>query len=369
MSVFKRGDFWWYDFTLRDGKRRRASTKQRSKAAALRVEARERERAELGEAPAQFIPTLKEAADRWFASKVEGRKSASTVALRLEIALRTFDPDALVTDIRTPDVEDAIQRRRLEVSRQGKVPSNATVNRDLVDTTLRPILGYCRAILEIPCPAIDWRRLRLPEPKGRTRDFTVAELHAWRTALPVHHRPVFDFIAAFGVRLSEAFFPPAAFDPETRIITLRQRKNGLPHVLTLTPEEARELAARRGRALEAGLPSLWFREGRRRLWPITPRGFQNASYKALRAAGVADARAVHDLRHHAATAFLRLPGATAFSVQQFLGHEDIKSTARYAHVSQTDVYNIRRRASATNARLDETEASENSKITDERTGT
>lgn len=343
MSVYKRGDVWWFDFTARDGVRHRGSTKQRGKAAALRVEARERERAELGEV-SRPIPTLKEAADAWFASKVEGRKSAKTVAIRVEIALRAIGPDVLVSTIDTPDIENAIQARRVEATRHGKAPANATVNRDLVDTTLRPILRYCRTILKVPVQEIDWRGLRLVEPKGRSRTFTLDELMAWRGALPEHHRPVFDFIAAYGVRLGEAFFPLDSFDPDTGVITIRERKNGLPHAIRLLPDQAMDLTARLGRARDAGLDTVWFHETKRGLRAITPRGFQSASRAALEATRTADARPVHDLRHHAASAFLRLPGASLKHVQRLLGHESITSTARYAHVSTDDVFNVMRQA-------------------------
>lgn len=125
------------------------------------------------------------------------------------------------------------------------------------------------------------------------------------------------------------------------------------------------MAARAGRAREAGLDCVWFRDTKAGLAAVAPRAFQSASYKALRAAEIADARAVHDLRHHAATAFLRLPGASLKHVQQFLGHESIASTARYAHVSTDDVFEIMRRASVTK----DAEAAKTSIESSTRTGT
>lgn len=351
MSVHRRGDVWHYDFSFA-GARYRGSTGQRGKAAALREEARYRETAKLGKAP-RPIPTLREAADRWFIARMDGKKSASTTAFRIEIMLRHLGPDTLVTDIDTPEIADAIQARRVERTRQGRAPTNATVNRDLVDSTTRPILRYCRTVLKVEgMQSIDWPELKMAEPKGRSRDFTRHEIEAWRAHLPEWHRPVFDFLARYGVRLREAFFPLSAVEPQDGFITIRTRKNGLPHIVDLIEEDARDMAARYGRAREAGLPTVWFRETGDGLEPIHWRGFQSASRKALERAGIKDARAVHDLRHHAATAFLRLPGADLKQVQQLLGHESITSTARYAHVSRKDVLNTMRHTTVT---MDENE--------------
>lgn len=368
MSVYRRGDVWHYDFTIGQ-ERFRGSTQQRGKAAALRVESLKRERAALGEV-SRPVPTLREASYRWFAAKIEGKRSAATTAQRLEIALRLIGRETPVTAIDTPDIADAMQRRRLEPTRQKRLPTNSTVNRDLIDTTLRPVLNYCRRVMKVrELQEIDWRELRLTEPKERSRAFTLAEMRAWRAALPEHHRQVFDFIATFGVRLSEAFFPPAAFDPASGIITIRQRKNGKPHIVRLTPDESDDLTERWRFATANGFATLWYREATGKLVPLTSRGFQNASQRALGALAMADARPVHDLRHHAATALLRLPGASLRHVQAFLGHESITSTARYAHVTHDDVYNIRRHASGTSAPSPGDGPNENKTLPTGRTGT
>ncbi len=356
MSVHKRGDIWHFDFT-RDGARYRGSTGLRGKTAARAFEEREKERAALGTF-GRAVPSLEDAAGRWFKARVEGRKSEKTVAQRLEIALRLVGPQTLVTMIDTPDIEDAMQRRRLEVTRQGRAPTNSTVNRDLVDTTLRPILRYCRKVLKHPVHDIEWSDLKLSEPRERTRTFTPTEIAAWRAALPEWHRPVFDFLGRYGVRLREAFFPLDAVDVENDRVTIRQRKNGKAHVVRLLPEDARDIAARLGRAHAAKLDTVWFREMKNgKLTAIHWRGFQSASKTALGTAGIADARPAHDLRHHAATAVLRAPKGNLKTVQKLLGHENIASTARYAHADDDDVLDALRHVSGTAETNAETNAS------------
>ncbi|HAJ02512.1 MULTISPECIES: tyrosine-type recombinase/integrase [unclassified Brevundimonas] len=335
MSLYRRGETWHYDF-WQAGERHRGTTRLRKKADATRYLENLRRSLALGSSDKQ-VPTLKQVAHQWFVAKVAGHKSEKTVAFRLEIMLRHLSGDMPVNEIGAADVQEAIGARRLETTRQGRVPTPATVNRDLIDTTLRPILRFARRNLEVPVRDIPWSDLRLKEPKGRTRTFTPKEIEAWRAALPEWHRPVFDFISKYGVRLKEAFFPLEALNLEAGRVTLRDRKNGGAHILPLLPEDAAAMRARATRAAQAGLDTVWFKEGRGgRLTPIHWRGYQSASRSALNRARIADARPVHDSRHHAATAALKNIGNLAV-VKQLLGHESIASTARYAHVSDADV--------------------------------
>jgi len=280
---------------------------------------------------------LKSAASQWFVAKVAGRKAEKTVAFRLQILFRHMSGETPVNEIGAADVQEAIGARRVEITRQGRLPTPATVNRDLIDTTLRPILRFALKNMEVPVRDIPWSDLRLEEPRGRTRTFTAAEIDAWRAQLPEWHRPVFDFISKYGVRLKEAFFPLAALDLAAGRVTLRERKNGGAHTLPLLPDDLAAMRSRSTRAAKADLDTVWFRERRGgRLTPIRWRAYQSASERALKRAGITDARPVHDSRHHAATAALKTSGNLAV-VKQLLGHESITSTARYAHVSDADV--------------------------------
>lgn len=368
MAIYKRGDLWHYDFTV-GGHRYRGSTGLRGKTAARAYEEQQKERAALGSLGRE-VPSIEDASARWFQARIAGKKSEKTVAQRLEIMLRLIGPGTLVTLIDMPEIEDAIQRRRLEITHNGRAPTNSTVNRDLIDTTLRPILRYCRKVMKLPVNDIEWSDLKLAEPRQRSRAFTPAEMAAWRAALPEWHRPVFDFMALYGVRLRETFFPLAAVDVPGELITIRKRKNDKPHVVRLTPESARDIAARLGRAEAAKLDTVWFREMKSgKLTAIHWRGFQEASKTALKATGITDARPAHDLRHHAATAVLRAPRGNLKTVQKLLGHENIASTARYAHADDDDVLDALRHVSATTSTPDEKDVIENKGLGDVSTGT
>jgi hypothetical protein len=344
MALYQRGDVWHYDFTVK-GVRYRGSTGLRGKTAARKVEDRERELATLGEPRAEL--TIEQAAAKWFTARQAGTKSEKTTAQRLEIMLRLIGPGTLVSNIDAPEVEEAMQARRLETTRQRRAPTNSTVNRDLIDTTLRPILRYTKRVLKQRVNEIEWTELRLSEPKERDRTFTEAEIAAWREALPPWHREVFDFAARYGVRLREAFFPLDCVDATAGRIMLRDRKNGRGHNLRLLPEDAARIAALYGRAKDAGLDTLWFREKRSgALSAIHWRGFQSASRKALDRAKITDARPAHDLRHHALTKLVSKTGNLA-AAKRLAGHDNIASTMRYVHADDDDVFEAMRHAYAT----------------------
>lgn len=345
MSLHRRGDVWHYDFIV-GGERYRGTTGETVKKKAEGVEADRRAEAKravkLGARAERAPLTLRQAADKWFAAQVVGKKTALTTAMRLKILFRHIDADMPVAQVGPREVADAILSRRVEPTRQSpkhgepRYPTNATVNRDLIDTTLRPILNYAEDTLEEEVRRIKWSKHRLKEPKGRVRNFTGEELSAWRAELPEWHRPVFDFIARYGVRLDEAFFPPAAVNVEAREVVLYDTKNGADHPLQIEEEDVPDLAARKARAVAAKLDTVWFRDEGGELSPIHWRGFQSASKTALERAGILNARPAHDLRHHAATTLYRATGNLKL-VQDLLNHQDIASSARYAHTNKDDL--------------------------------
>lgn len=344
MSLYKRGDYWHFDFWI-DGNRFRGSTGETRKAKAESVLAEKREQAKqavkLGGRVEREPLTLREVADKWFSMHVAGKKTALTVAMRLKILFRHIDGELPVSAIGAMEITNAILSRRAEPIRQSpkngepRFPSNSTVNRDLIDSTLRPILNFAEELKE-PVQRIKWKKLRLKEPKGRTRSFTSEELDPWRAGLPEWHRPLFNFIMRYGVRLDEAFFPPSALNVEACEIVLFDPKNGIDHPLQILDEDIADLAARKTRAEAAGLSTIWFRDRGGELTPIHPRAFQSASKKARDQAGVTNARPVHDLRHHAATTLYRSTGNLKL-VQDLLNHQSITSSARYAHTNKADL--------------------------------
>jgi hypothetical protein len=339
MALYKRGDIWHFDFVYKK-QRHRGTTERTKKADAARWLEEYRTSLKLGKDAGREAHTLGQAADKWYASHVVGKKSAVTTAMRLKILFRHIDRNLPVAQVGPREISDAVLSRRVEpilghTASKPKLPSNGTVNRDIIDV-LRPILNYAEESLEEPIKRIKWARHRLDEPKGRTRNFTPDELAAWRAHLPPWHHPLFDFLARYGVRLNEAFFPPEAVNVAACEITLFDTKNGTDHGLTILAEDMPAIAARTTRAAEAGLDTIWFRDVGGELLPSNWRAFQAASRKALDRAGIGNARPAHDLRHHAATTLHRATGNLKL-VQALLNHQDIASSARYAHTNKSDL--------------------------------
>lgn len=364
MSVIKRGGVWFYDFTV-NGDRFRGSTQQTDRKAALRVEATERERAKLGKVPGRE-PTLAEAADRWFTARAQGRRSSLDTARRIKILLRHLPGSMPVSHITASVIEDAIQSRRMEITRAGRAPTNGTVNRDLLDTTLRPILNYCADVLEWEVRRIPWAKLRLAEPRERKRPFTADELSAWRANLPEWHRPTWDFLALYGVRLKEAWFPLEALDVARGEVRLSRRKAGDTHIVPLLPEDAADMARRANKARAHGLSTVWYREVKGKLIPTHWRGFQTASMTALQRAGIEGARPAHDLRHHAGLSIRR--EGDALVAKALLGHADLRSTARYASPDMEALRNVLRHTKDTQRIFDRENLKEDNMLDDTGTG-
>ena len=334
MSLSKRGRVWHYEFEIA-GTRYRGTTRQAEKAKARIVEQRERDRITLGEE--EGTVTLTAASIAWWNARGQHLRSEATVSKRLEILRRCLDFSLPANRIDTPHVADAMSKRRGEMTHNKRLPTASTVNRDIIDT-LRPVLNYARRVMKVRgMPEIDWKALRLREPKSRVREFSASEIAAIRARLPAHHLAIFDFISLYGVRLREAWFPLHCLDVEGRRISLRQRKGGDWHTIPLDEAWARDLAARAGRAARARLRYVWFWEdGKGSIHELQPASFQHYMKDVLEDLGIKDARPAHDLRHHAATQYVRRTGSLA-GAKRLLGHENIATTARYAHASEQDV--------------------------------
>ncbi|MEP2978000.1 MAG: site-specific integrase [Lentilitoribacter sp.] len=71
------------------------------------------------------------------------------------------------------------------------------------------------------------------------------------------------------------------------------------------------------------------------LRPITPEGFKTQFTRDKGKTDIADFK-MHDLRHTAATRIMRAKGNLKL-VQRILGHSNIETTTRYAHVVKNDI--------------------------------
>jgi integrase len=355
MSVYKpaKSPFYHYDFRFK-GRRYYGSTGCQTPRKAEAVERRRREDVALGRADPVSGPgalTLDEACGRWWIEHGQRRRDADDAQARLERLLTFFPANIKLSEIDQAAVARAIETRRGKLIKRGPkgrawVASNGTVNRDVI-AVLRPVLRRAATHwMETGAPAlpqIDWRSLHLSEPREHTRVYPTADLAAWRAECGPVEQLALDLMATYGFRFGEVMFKPSVFEPEgPRLHWMKGRKGDVPHTVPLLPHHVPEIAARVGRAVKADLPHLFFVEEvdkRRKLTlrALTRYELKGALLRAAARAGIAPGRIIHSLRHHAGTQILRASGGSLKAAQRLLGHADIKSTQRYAHMLEDDL--------------------------------
>jgi len=274
MTVYKpdKSRFWQYDFVI-SGKRFHGSTGQCSRRAAEAVERVKRLEAATGQLGAIARMSLDIAIGRWWVEVGKGRGDSVDVWRRLNTLLGIMGKDTVLGDIDQSAVARAIETRRGQTMIRSKkdgakayLPSNATVNRDIVEA-LRPVLRRARTHWagkdDHGLPEIDWRALRLREPRALSRLYGADEKQLWIEACDEDVRLALEILLTYGLRFGELFFAPSALtlDPIQPVLTLQKgRKRDVLLQLPLRLDHARALAARQSRAVAAGLKHLWFYE-------------------------------------------------------------------------------------------------------------
>jgi integrase len=321
MSIYRKGRIWHYDFVLR-GRRYYGSTGQDTKRAAETVERARRLEAGTGIGADAGELTLDMAAGQYLDEMGPQQEDRAGLERRLQIMVACIGKARLLKEIDTASVAAAIAKRRTFTLRS---LAPATINRDLIDHTLRPLLNRARKVWGArTLPAIDWRAVRLKEPKGIVREYTAKEIADWRNGLEKVPRLALDLMLTYGLRYGELQFMPGAIDGAAMRLTLENRKAGDSLSIPLQPEHARTLAAM---ASTRGADETVF--------PFTYWGLYSRIRNAAIKAGLG-ARAIHGARHHAATTLLRATGNLALT-KRMLGHASIQSTMRYAHATEADL--------------------------------
>jgi integrase len=345
MSVYKsdKSRYFQFDFQFR-GDRFHGSTGVETRRAAEAVERKLRQDAALGLLGDMASMTLDQGTGRWWSEVGQRLRTARDVERRLEVLLRLMGKNTRLVDISTKHVSRAIEARRGETYRKSPAKGakayelkNATVNADII-LTLRRILQRAHKVWEVKgLNPIDWSALHLPEPAPKVQVYTDAQQAAWLGECDETARFTLQMLLTYGLRFNELFFPPEAFDPDGPRLVLNLRKGDVPHVVPLREDDARQIAARVGRAIAADLPVIWFEENPKgALVPVTYHGLHARLLSAARRAKVSSERVIHGARHHAGTTMLRRSKNLKLT-QALLGHASIQSTMRYAHALEDDL--------------------------------
>jgi integrase len=201
----------------------------------------------------------------------------------------------------------------------------ATVNREL--TCLKHMFTM----------AIEWEYIRtntvkvvkrLKEPPGRLRYLREKEVECLIDKCRKHLRPIVVTALNTGMRKSEILnLRWADVDLKNLRITINNSKNNERRIVPINKNLHKELSP----LLKRANGNFVFSNSYSKPFGSISKGFS----AAIKRAGIEDFR-FHDLRHTFGS-YMVMQGVDIRTVQQLLGHKDIKMTMRYSHLSPEHV--------------------------------
>ena len=286
-------------------------------------------------------------------------RAADDEAKNLEYVSRYLGPDTLLVAV-TPEMiaEAAQQRLRTPIERLRRVgtelvmaptkhlPKPATVNRQLVEP-LRRMMKRARMVWRVPLDldGFDWGALSYREAAPRTRELNMEEERRFWQALRPDYHPICEMYIISGRRRSDWIgltkFKLDRTGATARFPTRKRKQQG-EIVVELTPRELQLIGEECDKA-PASTHVFTYEvqrgpcKGERR--PITEDGLRRVTDTAFAEADIADFRR-HDFRHTFASRALRGKGDLR-TLMAALDHQDIGSTARYAHMQHGQARDLR----------------------------
>lgn len=336
MSIYrpKKSPYWHYDFTVA-GRRFHGSTGAAVKEDAKNIAADIRRRA-VTEAhfPERVDMPLRDAFGRYWQEHARRKKTAKDIFQKLETLIDGLGADLLLSRIGNREIADYITKRRTQVS-------DASVNREI--TLLRAVLNRAKDVWEISFRMPNWKAHRLYEPRGRVRSLSADEQGRLLAALRPDMRQLVEFCLLTGSRVTAArTLTWDRVDLEGAQLRLEVKSKFTGEFLTLpiTPAVRAILSRVKGQhpiyvftyLCRSPIPG---KRAQGQRYPFARDGWRRTWAVALKKAGIDDFR-FHDLRHTAATDMLKQTKNIA-AVQKVLGHRDVTTTMRYAHVLQDDI--------------------------------
>jgi integrase len=335
MSIYKRGDTYWYEFRF-NGERIQESAKTGSKEAARKVEAAHRVRLALGDAgiierpPA---PTLKDFAPR-FESAIEtlcADKPATVAFYKAKLRRLLEDKQLAGARLNTIDegeIDGYKQRRSRQASRYGTPMSPASVNRELA--TLRRLLRLAQ----------EWKVMdRVPRIRmlrgEKNREFVLSHRAepVYLAATPQPLQDVAVLILEAGIRPGEAvslrwsdvYLQPAVHAVLGYIAIRNGKSKNAKRNLSLTARAAEMLKTRKSES-----KSRWVFPGDSTEAAILGTSLDHQHDDVRTVLKLGKDFVIHSLRH---TMLTRLgeAGADAFTIMKIAGHSSVTVSQRYVH--------------------------------------
>lgn len=311
---------WYFSLTV-EGRRVRTSTRTSDRKAAEIIAAAKKSetliRSVAGKKPS--IGTG-DAFGRYLKS-IAGLSSFETIDYQSNLLVKSLGSETRLEELSAGYIDEKhIAHRRGQVS-------DSSVNREL--DLLRAVMRKADLAWGYEVAKIDWRALRLIEPDPRTRYLKPEEARRLIECAADHLKGPILFTLLTGVRFTNCItLDWSQVDMRARTIRFRvkSKKPGGRMLEIPMSQDILVLLAQQGPQRSG---PVWLYKGK-------PFGdITNGWRAALRRAGIKDFR-WHDLRHTAAT-WLRQNGVALEVVQKFLGHADIRTTQRYAHVEREEL--------------------------------
>lgn len=329
-----RSPYFQYDFQVK-GQRFHGSTRCTTKRDAQTYIDNLRREIVLGSSTLPGI-TLGNACAAYWDDKGQFEASRVTTEYQLTNLCRIIGENMLLNAITIADMRSFVAKRR------GEKVSNASINREwqLARRVWKHIADTHAA------STIAWGKLKLEEPAERVRELQTHEEQALFNALPDSLCAIVEFAILSGQRKA------AVVGLEWDRVNWRAgeatilNKGGDPHTFPLSPAmvylileqpQVDDCAYVFTYVCERDAPARDDRPRRirGRRYPFSKGGWARKWYKALEDAGLTDFR-FHDLRHTSATRIIRTTGNLK-AASRLLGHTDIRTTSRYAHVGMEDL--------------------------------
>jgi integrase len=291
------------------------------KSAALKIEAKIRTELATSRVLKTSSMDIDKAAGRYFIEHGQFTSSTAIMQTYLKRFVAFFGRAKPLSDITDPEVS------RYVASRRASKTAPASINRELAQ--LRAVMQRARKAWGVAVADVNWSAHRQAEPPGRRRYLSDTEQTALLAAASPILRDIVEFALLTGLRKQNILtLRWSQIDASSKTMTFRQKSKkvgGDHHTLVITSGVQAILDRRRGEH-----PEFVFTDDGRPLADI-----KSAWASACKAAGVADMR-FHDCRHTAATRILRKTKNLALA-KAVLGHRDLNTTLRYAHVLMDDV--------------------------------
>ena len=315
MGIFKKGNNWFIDYYV-NGRRKRESVGPSKELAQIVLKKRKVQIAEN-----KFLDVRKQKRihfrdmARLYLESYSKPNKRSWDRDELSIKnLNAFFGSKYLHEINALDIENYKVERRQKVS-------PATVNRELA------------CLKHIFVKAIEWGKIasspaskvkKFREPNRRVRYLEEEEIERLYETCSEHLRPIIAVALNTGMRKGEILnLKWADVNLRTRVISILNSKNGEKREIPINDDLARTLFGVRKNPKS---PYVFCKED-----GMPYRDVKVGFRAALRRAKIKNFR-FHDLRHTFAS-HLVMRGVDLKTVQELLGHKDMRMTLRYSHLS------------------------------------